>query len=794
MASNNISNAIESASSWQYESTLMYGKYTEDLARTAKLHAKRQSQLNNQQRDVPISRSKKKKMFSCWKSLKKLFLKYASAEWIFLLLLGIIMAFLSFLIDWSIQKCQDTHYWVYTELQNQPFLQYLAWVTFPIIFVVFSVGFVQIVSPQAVGSGIPEMKTIMRGVVLHEYLSFRVLLAKMIGLTASLGSRLPIGKEGPFVHIASIVATLLNKLFSRVTTPFENESRKSEMLAAACAVGIASNFAAPIGGVLFSIEVTAIYFAVKNYWRGFFSAVCGAFAFRLLAVWNAEEETITALFKTNFRVTFPYDLQELIAFSSIGVVCGFAGALFVYLHRALVDFIRTSKCSAKLLLNNKFLYPVIVSLVISSLTFPRGLGQVMAGELTLKQAVDTLFDNRTWAKLGYIDESDVIVDVQEGWKHPSVNIFVTLVIFIIVHFVTTIFAITLPVPCGVFMPVFLTGAAFGRLVGESMAAWYPDGFYEGDTVYRIVPGGYAVVGAASLAGAVTHTISTAVIVFELTGQISHILPVMIAVLIANAIAQWLQPSIYESIIEIKDLPYLPELNSTKKKFYKIFVSDFMQKDVQFISYSTSYKALNSILETSQFKSYPLVDSPKSMILIGSVQRGVLETMLRQSSALSQDTAVQLENAGESDRFINAHSVVEQTHDDGNWQYDQYSENVLNFEHCQIDPAPFQLVEHTSLFKAHTVFSLLGLQLAYVTSVGKLIGLVTLKELRYAIHNSSWRRRLDTLKNPLPSEVDAAAMMPSSSSSTSLEDTNYVLSFQNVMTDDDEEETVQLFSK
>lgn len=48
---------------------------------------------------------------------------------------------------------------------------------------------------------------------------------------------------------------------------------------------------------------------------------------------------------------------------------------------------------------------------------------------------------------------------------------------------------------------------------------------------------YAVVGAAALAGSVTHTISTSVIVFELTGQIHHILPVMIAVLVSNGISQ-----------------------------------------------------------------------------------------------------------------------------------------------------------------------------------------------------------------------------------------------------------------
>lgn len=71
-------------------------------------------------------------------------------------------------------------------------------------------------------------------------------------------------------------------------------------------------------GVLFSIEVTATYFAVRNYWRGFYGAVCGAFLFQLAAVWFKEEETLTALFKTSFNVDFPFDPYELVAFAFIG--------------------------------------------------------------------------------------------------------------------------------------------------------------------------------------------------------------------------------------------------------------------------------------------------------------------------------------------------------------------------------------------------------------------------------------------------------------------------------------------
>jgi len=48
--------------------------------------------------------------------------------------------------------------------------------------------------------------------------------------------------------------------------------------------------------------------------------------------------------------------------------------------------------------------------------------------------------------------------------------------------------------CLYYIDLFITGAAFGRLIGESMAAWFPNGVKSGDIIHKIVPGGYAVVG------------------------------------------------------------------------------------------------------------------------------------------------------------------------------------------------------------------------------------------------------------------------------------------------------------
>ena len=62
--------------------------------------------------------------------------------------------------------------------------------------------------------------------------------------------------------------------------------------------------------------------------------------------------------------------------------------------------------------------------------------------------------------------------------------------------------------------------------------------------------------------------------------------------------------------------------------------------------------------------------------------------------------------------------------------------VIDFNEYTIDPAPFQLVEKTSIFKVHSLFSMIGVNIAYVTSIGKLMGVVSLKELRSAIQDAN----------------------------------------------------------
>ena len=68
---------------------------------------------------------------------------------------------------------------------------------------------------------------------------------------------------------------------------------------------------------------------------------------------------------------------------------------------------------------------------------------------------------------------------------------------------------------------------------------------------------------AALTGSICHSISISVIVFELTGQITYALPILTAVLVANALSRHLQPSFFDSNIKAKRITVLPKMVLSK---------------------------------------------------------------------------------------------------------------------------------------------------------------------------------------------------------------------------------------
>jgi chloride channel 3/4/5 len=125
----------------------------------------------------------------------------------------------------------------------------------------------------------------------------------------------------------------------------------------------------------------------------------------------------------------------------------------------------------------------------------------------------------------------------------------------------TIITFGIKVPAGI-LYVFLTknsipsmtiGASFGRIIGmiiEACQQNYPTFwlFASCQDSRCVTPGTYAMVGAAAfLAGVTRMTVSLTVIMFELTGAFSYILPIMLTVMVANLVGNALDKRGYLNI-------------------------------------------------------------------------------------------------------------------------------------------------------------------------------------------------------------------------------------------------------
>ncbi|XP_074781039.1 chloride channel protein ClC-Kb-like isoform X3 [Athene noctua] len=477
---------------------------------------------------------------------------------------------------------------------------------------------------------------------------------------------------------------------------------------AAFSTGFSQSITPHSGGVLFSIEVMSSHFAVRDYWRGFFAATCGAFMFRLLAVFNSEQETIAAVFKSDLKIDFPFDLLETFFFAILGAVCGLLGCAYLFCQRWLLAAVKENWLTAKLLATDKPVYTVLVVLALASVTFPPGLGQLMASRLTMKEYLTSLFDNRTWGTL--VPNTSSVADppsvdprgLWQEWCHPSTTIFGTLAFFLLMKFWMLILATTLPLPAGYFMPIFIYGAAIGRLLGEMVALLFPRGLRSEGDLHPIIPGGYALAGAAAFSGSVTHAISTALLVCEATGHLGHVLPVVLAVLVANAITQKHQPSFYDGTIIVKKLPYLPPIRSRHMASYQVVVEEFMERRVVALAMGDGFEEVLVALDASADGEYPVVESTGSPTLVGTVSRTQLVTFLQTHEHPQAPQGEKLATAG-----------------------------TLG-DSCTIEPIILQLSPWTSLHQAHHLFELLKLQRVFVTRCGELVGAVSRVELRRAI--------------------------------------------------------------
>ena len=472
--------------------------------------------------------------------------------WVLLAVLGVLSALVGFSVDYLASKLLELRLFLTSDFSF--WLSLGIWVVYGVALVLVGTVCSHLISQDSQGSGIPEMKSILAGVNIFKYLSFNTMAAKVVGLTAVSGAGLSVGKEGPFVHISAILAHRLCKALPGFNHILENATLHTQILAAAVATGVCATFGAPMGGVLFSIEVTATYYVVNNLWKAFYGAVWCSVMFSLLA-----QIKVVDLIQVNNYAYIPFNWQVL-SFALLGLVSGALGAGFVWASKHILTFRKNQKLG---FLSYRYFYSVTVSVVCSLITFSHPFFQ-----LSDKAIITELF------------HSDPLHEQKSGWSDP--DLFLNLSVYTAAKLFMTTISITSPVPCGVFTPVFTAGAAFGRLWGNLM--WLVFGVH-----YQ---GVYALVGAATFASSVTHTISVAVIVFELTGQLHYMTYMLVGVLLSFAVGNALGTSIYDVMLFIKGLPYMPALKPSR--IYKRKAKHVMSEEFGCLRSYTSIKDLINI--------------------------------------------------------------------------------------------------------------------------------------------------------------------------------------------------------
>lgn len=374
----------------------------------------------------------------------------------------------------------------------------------------------------AAGSGIPEIKTVLSGFVIPHFLDFKVLVVKAAGAVFAVATGMCLGKEGPFVHISTCVAYLVGKRFPKYR---ENGRKLRELLSAGCSAGLSVAFGAPIGGVLFSYEEISTYFPRKVLWRAFF---CSLWAAAILKALNPTGTGKLVLFETNYGNS--YTAVHYLVFILLGVAGGLWGGIF-----CKCNFLWSKSFRQIGIIRNHPVFEVaLVVLATGLLQYPNPMTRE-PGDKIIKNLLQDC-QNSSVGSTSWLCRQEAMESRPKyvGW----------LVYGTLVKLVLTTITFGCKVPSGIIIPALDAGAFFGRLIGQ----WIPS----------ICPGIFAMVGAAAfLAGVSRMTISLAVIMFELTGELEYVVPHMIAILVAKWVADCLErESVYDLAQTVLGHPFL----------------------------------------------------------------------------------------------------------------------------------------------------------------------------------------------------------------------------------------------
>lgn len=243
-----------------------------------------------------------------------------------------------------------------------------------------------------------------------------------------------------------------------------------------------------------------------------------------------------------FEVRYLTDWQffEMIIFILLGVLGGTLGALFIKASRLWATTFRRIPSIKK--------YPVLevflVALVTGLVSFWNRYTRIPVSELLFELASPC----SSFSSSGY-----GLCPTEENIP----NVIGYLCIAFVIKSALTVVTFGIKLPAGIYVPSMVVGGLLGRIVGHTVqfiTLKYPQLEIFGNCPANgnpescVVPGVYALVAAgATMTGVTRLSVTLAVILFELTGSLEHVLPFSIGVLVSKWTADALEPlSIYVS--------------------------------------------------------------------------------------------------------------------------------------------------------------------------------------------------------------------------------------------------------
>ena len=503
-----------------------------------------------------------------------------------------------------------------------------------------------------------------------------------------MASGLAIGKEGPYVHIASAIANVVAR-----QSPKHAGSTHREVLGAGAASGIAVAFGAPISGVFFALEEVSYYFPSKVLLPTLVASTIAATSLRLF---NGTEKTV--IFQVRF--SSEWHIIELGLFLLLGFLGGALGAAFIKTTRIWARHVR----SRRFLRRSPLGEVALVALLTGLATF---------WNKYTKQRPDRLL---------YELFSDCVNSQDNQFD------FSQLLVALIVKAILTTITFGLKVPAGIYVPSMILGALLGRLFGT--AVQYPlsivvsggnsilglDIANGGESGFCVVPRVYALLAAAATMCGVTRlTVTIVMMVFELSGSIDYIIPVTITVLAAKWTADAIEPrSIYDHLAEVNHYPFLS--NKARPSNLTGTLADITPSGQSCHYVDTT--------ESCLVKASDLCTKLASLHSVGEHDGGL--PLLRNHVLVGFLTAPDLAYAldqmlgKDSDEDIRCLLVQDERYDVA-----MSMPNVVDLRHIDVS-APIGLDIHSSLELVYECFVKLGLRHICVLKDGKYHGMVSAK--------------------------------------------------------------------